>query len=247
MSNQEDPRISLVTGVGRAEGIGFELCRQFARQGMTVLLTARELVKARSLAGNLAAAGLDVRPFGLDITSDEGIQQTAAAVEAEFGRLDILVNNAAASGPYGEKPSDAELQTAHQVLEVNLFGVWRICQAFLPLLRWSRGARIVNVSSGGGSFADPQFGLATVNNMGPSYGVSKAALNAFTVSLAQELKGSGILVNAVCPGFTATFPGAEALGARPVSEGAAGIVWVATLPDDGPTGGFFRDSQPLAW
>ena len=247
MSNQENSPITLVTGVGRAEGIGFELCRQFAKQGMTVLLTARELDKARSLAGSLAAEGLDVRPYALDVSSDEHIQQTAAAVGTEFGRLDILVNNAAVSGPFGEKPSDAELQTAHQVLEVNLFGVWRTCQAFLPLLRQSRGARIVNVSSGGGAHGDPHFGLTSANNMGPSYGVSKAALNAFTVTLAEELKGSGILVNAVCPGFTATFPGAEAMGARPVSEGAAGIVWAATLPDDGPTGGFFRDGQPLPW
>jgi NAD(P)-dependent dehydrogenase (short-subunit alcohol dehydrogenase family) len=132
-------------------------------------------------------------------------------------------------------------------MEVNLFGVWRTCQAFLSLLRKSRGARIVNVSSGGGSHGDSQFGLATANNMGPSYGVSKAALNALTVTLAEELKGSGILVNAVCPGFTATFPGAEDMGARPVSAGAAGVVWAATLPDAGPTGGFFRDGQQLPW
>lgn len=247
MRERENTQIALVTGVGRVEGIGFELCRQFAERGMTVLLTARELAKVQSLADILVAEGLHVRPFALDVTMDEGIQQTAAAVEAEFGRLDILVNNAAASGPFGERPSDADLRTAHQVMEVNLFGVWRTCQAFLPLLRKSHGARIVNVSSGGGSHDDPQFGLTTAENMGPSYGVSKAALNAFTATLAEELRGSGILVNAVCPGFTATFPGAEAMGARPVSEGAAGIVWAATLPDDGPTGGFFRDGQSLPW
>jgi NAD(P)-dependent dehydrogenase (short-subunit alcohol dehydrogenase family) len=247
MAYPEESQIALVTGAGRPEGIGFELCRQLSRQGMTVLLTARELGKAQSRANILVAEGLDVRPFALDVASDQSVKQAAGAVEAEFGRLDVLVNNAAGSGPFGEKPSDADLQTAHQVMEINLFGAWRTCQAFLPLLRKSRGARIVNVSSGGGSHGDPQFGLTSANNMGPSYGVSKAALNALTVTLAEELKGSGILVNAVCPGLTATFPQAESMGARPVSKGAAGIVWATTLADDGPTGGFFRDGQPLPW
>ncbi|MCG8348716.1 MAG: SDR family NAD(P)-dependent oxidoreductase [Chloroflexales bacterium] len=247
MNSQENMPIALVTGVGRAEGIGFELCRQLAARGMTVLLTARTHARAQPLADMLIAEGLDVRPFALDVTADEPIQHTVAAVAAEFGRLDILVNNAAATGPFGEKPSDADLQTVAHVMAVNLYGVWRTCQAFLPLLRKSRSARIVNVSSGVGSHDDPLFGLTRGNKMGSSYGVSKAAVNAFTATLAEELKGSGILVNAVCPGFTATFPGAEAMGARPVSEGAAGIVWAATLPDDGPTGGFFRDGQKLPW
>jgi NAD(P)-dependent dehydrogenase (short-subunit alcohol dehydrogenase family) len=122
-----------VTGAGRAEGIGFELCRQFANQGMTVLLTAREFGKARSQADILVAEGFDVRPFALDVTSDASIIQTAAVVEAEFGRPDVLVNSAAGSGPFGEKPSDADVETAHRVMEVNLLGAWRMCQAFLPL------------------------------------------------------------------------------------------------------------------
>jgi NAD(P)-dependent dehydrogenase (short-subunit alcohol dehydrogenase family) len=124
---------------------------------------------------------------------------------------------------------------------------WRACQADLPLLRKGVSPRIVNVSSGAGSHSDPLFGLTSGNGMGPSYAISKAALNALTTALAQEVRSSGILVNAVCPGFTATFPDAEKMGARPVSAGAEGIVWAATLQDDGPTGGFFRDGEPLAW
>jgi NAD(P)-dependent dehydrogenase (short-subunit alcohol dehydrogenase family) len=132
------------------------------------------------------------------------------------------------------------------VLDTNLFGVWRVTQAFLELLRGSGRGRIVNVSSGAGSHGEPQFGLSS----GPtaaSYAVSKAALNALNSKLAAELDGSGVLVNAVDPGLTATAPGMEAMGARPVHEGAASVVWAATLPDDGPTGGFFRDGKPLPW
>jgi NAD(P)-dependent dehydrogenase (short-subunit alcohol dehydrogenase family) len=133
MTYQEESKIVLVTGAGHAEGIGFELCRQFATQGMTVLRTARELAKARSHADILVAEGFDVRPLALDVASDQSVKRAAAAVEAEFGRLDVLVNNAAGSGPFGEKPSDADVETAHRVMEVNLLGAWRMCQAFLPL------------------------------------------------------------------------------------------------------------------
>lgn len=117
----------------------------------------------------------------------------------------------------------------------------------MPLLRRSSHGRIVNVSSGAGSHGDTQFGLTTNRGAVASYGISKAALNALTTKLAAELDGTGILVNAVCPGLTATAPGMEAMGARPIPEGAASVVWAATLPDDGPTGGFFRDGNPLPW
>jgi NAD(P)-dependent dehydrogenase (short-subunit alcohol dehydrogenase family) len=120
-------------------------------------------------------------------------------------------------------------------------------QAFLPLLRKSEHARIVNVSSGAGSHGDQAFGLTTDNQMGTSYAVAKAALNALTVKVAKEVAVDNILVNSVCPGFTATFEGGDAMGARPVSEGAASVVWAATLPDGGPTGQFFRDGRPLPW
>jgi NAD(P)-dependent dehydrogenase (short-subunit alcohol dehydrogenase family) len=133
------------------------------------------------------------------------------------------------------------------VLEVNLFGAWRLTQALLPLLRESPAGRVVNVSSGAGSHGDPDFGLAVRGGTAAGYGISKAALNALTATLAAELAGTGVLVNAVCPGLTATWPGAESTGARPVAGSAPGVVFAATLPADGPTGGFFRDGQPWPW
>jgi NAD(P)-dependent dehydrogenase (short-subunit alcohol dehydrogenase family) len=239
--------VALVTGCGRREGIGYEVCRQLAARGMTVLLTARDGDRARALAAELAAAGLDVRPCALDVTDEASIRAAAIAVESGAGRLDVLVNNAAA---YPKKPhpaTTADVDEARRVFDVTLFGTWRVTRAFAPLLRHAPRGRIVNVSSSGGSHGDAALGLRVNASMGPAYGVSKAALNALTAKLAVELGPDGVKVNAVCPGFTATFKGAEALGARPVAEGAAGIVWAATLPDDGPTGGFFRDCTPLPW
>ena len=170
----------------------------------------------------------------------------AADLGWALGRVDVLINNAAATPDWSETAGTADLRTARAVMETNLFGPWRVVQAFLPLLRRSRRGRIVNVSSGGGSHEDPQFGLAAGPAMA-SYAVSKAALNALTVKLALELFEDRILVNAVCPGLTATAPGMADVGARPVEEGAASVVWAATLADDGPTGGFFRDGQALGW
>jgi NAD(P)-dependent dehydrogenase (short-subunit alcohol dehydrogenase family) len=130
-------------------------------------------------------------------------------------------------------------------METVLFGSWRLTQALLPLLRKSAHPRVVNVSSGAGSHADTSFGLYSGNGIGTSYAVAKKALNALTVKFANENKD--MLINAVCPGFTATFEGGEAMGARPVKDGAASILYAALLPDDGPTGGFFRDGQPIGW
>jgi NAD(P)-dependent dehydrogenase (short-subunit alcohol dehydrogenase family) len=239
------PPIALVTGASR--GIGFEVVRQLAWRGMCVLLTARDSAQSASAAARLADEGLDVRPQTLDVVHDESVRQLASRVEQEFGRLDVLVNNAAAFVDWAETALGADLQAARQVFETNLFGTWRTCQAFVPLLRRSAHPRIVLVSSGAGSHGDIQFGLTTNHGATASYGISKAALNALAAKLAAELAGSGILVNAVCPGLTATAPGMEAIGARPVSEGAASVVWAATLADDGPNGGFFRDGRPLPW
>jgi NAD(P)-dependent dehydrogenase (short-subunit alcohol dehydrogenase family) len=157
-----------------------------------------------------------------------------------------LVNNAAVVADWAETACSADLEAARVVFETNLFGAWRLTQALVPLLRRSRTGRVVNVASGAGSHGDPQFGLATGAGVA-SYGISKAALGALTTKLALELRADDVLVNAVCPGLTATAPGMGAMGARPVADGAAGVVWAATLPDDGPTGGFFRDGEPLPW
>ena len=159
----------------------------------------------------------------------------------------MLVNNAAAYVDWAETGSGADLAAARAVMDTNLYGCWRTTKALLPLLRASDRARVVFVSSGAGSHGDPQFGLTARGGAAASYGITKAAVNALVATLATELRDTGILVNAVCPGLTATYPGAEDMGARPVSDGAASVLFAAQLPDDGPTGGFFRDGQPLPW
>ncbi len=247
MSTQEQTSSRIVLVTGASHGIGLEVCRQLAQQGMTVLLTARTLTKAETAAQPLGSERLDVRPYALDTTQDESIHHLVTAVEQEFGRLDVLVNNAAAYVDWSEKATTADLNASHAVFETNLFGTWRVTQALLPLLRKSEHGRIVNVSSGAGSHGDTQFGLPTNHGAVASYGISKAAINALTTKFAAELEGTGILVNAVCPGLTATAPGMEAMGAGPVEKGASSVVWAATLPDDGPSGGFFRYGKPLPW
>lgn len=237
--------IALVTGANR--GIGYEIVRQLAKQGLTVLLGARDLDKGEAAALRLANQGLPVTAKHIDIANYESVRRLAEDVNTEFGRLDVLVNNAAAYVDWTETASIADLRAARQVLETNLFGTWQCIQTFLPLIRNSSQGRIVNVSSGAGSYSDSQFGLTTNQGTAASYGISKAAVNALTAKLATELAGTNILVNAVCPGLTATAPGMEAMGARPVEAGAASIVWAATLAADGPSGGFFRDGQPLRW
>lgn len=241
-----EKRVALVTGVGRRDGIGFEVCRQLAANGLRVVLSARSEAKARLLADELCAEGHDVVPLGLDVT-DRASRAEATERLRELGGLDVLINNASGLGRMGEGVESAQLEDARSAIETTLLGTWGVIQAVLPLLRDGRHARIVNVSSGAGSHGDPVFGLRTGNAMGPSYACAKAALNALTSSLSKELSGAGILVNAVCPGFTATFPGGEAMGARPVADGAASIVWAALLSDEGPSGGFFRDGKELPW
>jgi NAD(P)-dependent dehydrogenase (short-subunit alcohol dehydrogenase family) len=236
--------IALVTGAGH--GIGLEVCRQLAGRGWTVVLTARTLDQAREAAATLSGLDGKVHARALDVADDASPRALAADLGWALGRVDVLINNAASAADWYETAGTADLKVAHAVLETNLFGAWRTTQALLPLLRRSRRARIVNVSSGAAAHGDPQFGLGAGSTMA-SYAISKAALNALTVKLALELHEDRILVNAVCPGLTATAPGMEAMGARPVGDGAASVIWAATLPDGGPTGGFFRDGRPLPW
>ncbi|GCE22520.1 SDR family NAD(P)-dependent oxidoreductase [Dictyobacter kobayashii] len=247
MDDKKQISSPVVLVTGSSHGIGLEVCRQLARAGMTVLLTARDFSKASIAAQQLVEEGRDVRPYALDVTQDDSIRALATILEQEFGRLDVLVNNAAAYVDWTEKATTADLQAAHAILETNVFGAWRTTQILLPLIRKSQHGRIVNVSSGAGSHGDQQFGLTINGGSVASYGISKAALNALTSKLAAELEGTSILVNAVCPGLTATAPGMEAMGAGPVEKGASSIVWAVNLPDNGPTGGFFRYGEPLPW
>ena len=188
-----------------------------------------------------ALAGIgQVEPLALDVADASSIKNAENEVATKYGYLDVLVNNAGINYDTWETAEDADINgTVMQTITTNLLGPWRVCQAFLPLLRKSRAARIVNVSSESGSLAEMGAGP-------PAYQVTKAALNALTRTLAGELRRAHILVNALCPGWVATDMGGAG-APRSVNEGAAGIVWAATLPDNGPTGGFFRDGKPLAW
>jgi NAD(P)-dependent dehydrogenase (short-subunit alcohol dehydrogenase family) len=230
--------IALVTGANR--GIGFETCRQLAAKGYRVWLGARDSAKGEAAAASLRAEGLDVTALALDVASDESV----AAAAAQVPKLDVLVNNAGAWFDVQVPVSAVTMEFVHGAFETNLFGAWRCSQAFLPALKASAHGRIVNVSSEAGSLTRM---TQRAGGSLSAYAASKAALNAVTVKFAAALKADKILVNAVCPGFTATQPGTKEMGGRPVEDGAAGIVWAATLPDDGPTGGFFRDGQPFPW
>lgn len=247
MTGKNGRRIAVVTGAGKSSGIGYEVCRQLANADMTVVLTGRDGAAVEGRTRELKAQGLDVLGRAVDVTSASSVASLSAFLADSFGRVDVLVNNAAATSTYGEQPSTADLERARESMDATLFGGWRVTQALVPLLKKSAHGRVVNVSSGAGSHGDPAFGLTTKNAMGPAYAVAKAAVNALTVTFANELRPANVLVNAVCPGFTATFPGGESMGARPVADGAASVVWAALLGDDGPSGGFFRDGKPLPW
>jgi NAD(P)-dependent dehydrogenase (short-subunit alcohol dehydrogenase family) len=186
----------------------------------------------------LRAAGLEILPKTIDVSDDRSVERLASEIEENLGQLDVLVNNAGVLYDTWQKPLSADLDVVREALETNTFGAWRTARAFVPLMRRSGGGRIVNVSSGAGSLS--RMGAST-----PAYNISKVALNALTRMLAAELRGDGILVNSVDPGWVATDMGGH--GGRPVEDGAAGVVWAATLPEDGPTGGFFYDGEPEVW
>jgi len=230
-------RVVVVTGANR--GIGLEVVRQLAARGDCAVLAARDLERGRAAADGLRAQeGLEVDVVRLDVTEPDSCSAAAEEVRDRRGRVDVLVNNAAIDYDLGARASTADLRVVAEAMDTNLLGAWRVALAFLPLLRTRSSARIVNVSSEAGS----------LTNMGggtPAYSVSKTGLNALTRMLAAELRTEGVLVNSVCPGWVATDMGGA--GGRPVADGAASVLWAVDLPDDGPTGGFFRDGRPLPW
>ena len=230
-----DNTVALVTGANK--GIGREIVAQLAARGMTVLLAGRnpELVEP-------AAAELGVRPVILDVTDDASVAAAAKLVEADYGRLDVLVNNAGITGGRGNN----DVATVQKVFDTNVFGVIRMTDAFLPLLLRSTAPRIVNVSSSVGSLThmtspedpSPFFSL--------TYRPSKTALNAITVQYAKELGKQGVKVNAVCPGWCGTDLN-NFTGPRTPGQGAEIAVTMATIGEDGPNGGFFDENGPVAW
>lgn len=231
-------QIALVSGANR--GIGYEVCRQLSDQGMRVILTSRDSAKGEAALATLRGEGKTVDFLPLDVTDPASAAQAADAIQGQYGRLDVLVNNAAVYLDEGESVFDVDESTLYTTMETNLYGPFYLCRAFAPMMKRQRYGRIVNVSSTSGQ-------LSTMGGRTATYAMSKAALNALTRIVAAELRGSGdIKVNSVCPGWVRTDMGGSGAPLS-VKQGADTIVWLAMLPADGPTGGFFRDRKPIPW
>ena len=228
-------RVALVSGGNR--GIGREVARQLAALDYAVVIGSRDLAKGEKVAREL---GENVTARQLDVTDEESIVHCVASIAEDPGRLDVLVNNAGVTGGgWSTSALDVDLDEVRKTLETNLFGAWRLTEEVLPLMRKNRYGRIVNISSGMGQLSD-------MGGHSPAYRVSKTGLNVLTRMLTAELSDENILVNSVCPGWVRTDMGTQA-ARRSVEEGADTPVWLATLPDDGPRGGFFRDREPIPW
>lgn len=234
-------RTALVSGANR--GIGFEIARGLARLGVLAVIGARDPKDGMAAAEKLQSEGLDIPVVALDVDREGSAAEAVAEVQRLYGRLDILVNNAAIliDGPGGFKASlfDLTADTLRQTFETNLLGPIRLIQAAGPVMRAQEYGRIVNISSTAGQLCEMGSGY-------PAYRMSKAALNALTRIAAAELNGANIKVNSMCPGWVKTDMGG-ANAERSPAEGADTAVWLATLPDDGPTGGFFKDRKPIPW
>lgn len=235
MSAAKQP-IAIVTGANR--GIGHEVCRQMAQKGYQVILTSRDEAKGQAAAAALRQTGANIIYHPLDVSSQASVQQLRSFVINELGRVDALINNAAVYLDEGRDVLDVEMGIFRTTIETNTYGPLMLCQAIVPLMIKQGYGRVVNVSSGSGQ-------LASMTGDTPAYCLSKLALNGLTMMVANTVKGKNILVNAVCPGWVRTDMSPN--GVRSVEEGADTIVWLATLPDGGPNGGFFRDRKPISW
>lgn len=238
-------RIALVTGANR--GLGFEISRQLGLKGIIVVAGAREGADAASTVERLKDEGIDAHSVILDVTAPSTVDALPRLLNAQFGGIDILVNNAGVLIDSGIAPSELDGEILRTTFETNVFGAFAVTQALLPLIRRSSFGRIVNMSSSLGSLGsigDPNSPFYQV--VCPAYQASKAALNALTVVFAKELKDTTIKVNSACPGWVRTGLGTERAPLS-VEEGADTPVWLATLPADGPTGGFFNSRRPMPW
>ena len=231
-------RVAVVTGANR--GIGLEIARQLAQQGLRVVLTARDAARGETARAQLAAGGLEVAFCALDVRDAAQARAAAAFVGDRFGRLDVLVNNAGVlPDPKGARAATVDPAVLRDALETNVIGALAVTQACLPLMRKNGYGRIVNLSSELGQ-------LASMGTGTPAYRISKAGLNALTCTLAAELAATNINVNAMSPGWVRSDMGGPS-ASRSLQQGADTAVWLATLPDDGPSGGFFKDRSPIEW
>ncbi len=240
-SKDSQGKIAVVTGANR--GMGFEACRQLGKLGFRVVLTSRDFKKAKDAASKLRDEGLDIVAHAHDVTDPQSAEDLARFVESEYGAVHVLVNNAAAFFDVEEDDSASILATSKEALtrsfETNTIGAVLTAQALVPLMKKTGYGRIVNVSSGMG-------GITEMNGGYPGYRLSKAALNASTRVLSEELKDDNIKVNALCPGWVRTDMGGEDAHLSP-EEGVDTTVYLSTLPDDGPTGTFYRKRAPILW
>ena len=237
--------VSLITGANK--GIGYEVARQLAALGHFIIIGARNEAYGRQAVERLRLDGYYAEHALLDVTDRASADSAAKRIDAQFGKLDVLINNAGIAIDARSSPSELGLDVLRRTFETNTFGAITMIQSLLPLLLRSQDARIVNVSSGLGSLtlnSDPEYEFAAVKLL--AYNSSKTALNAVTVQFAHELKKTNIKVNSADPGFTATDLNGHR-GTRTVEQAASIIVRLATLPASGPTGGFFDESGPVAW
>src|SRR5580658_4982120 len=238
-------KVALITGANK--GIGYELARQLGKEGVTVLIGARNAELGDAAAGKLKADGANASFIELDVTKPETIAKAAQTVRTRYGRLDILVNNAGVADKGDGPPSTADPEAVRRILDVNFFGVLAVTQSMLPLVRKSAAGRIVMITSGLGSItwnADPKWPFAAVKLLG--YNGSKAILNMMTVQLAWELRDTAIKVNTVNPGYTATDMNGNK-GTQTLEEGAAEALRQALAPDDAPTGRFVETGGVVPW
>ncbi len=236
--------IALVTGANK--GIGFEIAAGLGALGWSVGVGARDPERMAVAVEKLRAAGVDAFGVPLDVTDDASVTAAAGQIEERFGVLDALINNAGITGGRPQEPTLVDPEIIRTVVETNVIGVVRVTNAMLPLLRRSAAPRIVNVSSSVGSLARQTVPGAEMGPISAAYAPSKSFLNAVTVQYTRELSGTGILINAACPGYCATELNGFS-GHRTPEQGAATAIRLATLPDDGPTGGFFDDAGPVPW
>ncbi|WP_406438684.1 SDR family oxidoreductase [Streptomyces sp. NBC_00631] len=240
----EQKRTALVTGANK--GIGHEIAAGLGALGLSVGIGARDEARRETAVAKLRAAGVDAFGVPLDVTDDASVTAAAGLVEDRAGRLDVLVNNAGITGGMAQTPTTADVATVRAAVETNVIGVIRVTNAMLPLLRRSPSPRIVNMSSTVGSLTLQSSPGAETGPIAVAYAPSKTFLNAVTVQYAKELAGTNVLINAACPGFCATDLNGFR-GVRTPEQGAAIAIRLATLPDDGPTGGYFDENGELPW